>query len=95
MLRDCAHPLSAEHGIKPLPLAELSRRILNLPRASLTIDALKRMSLAGAQHKMLVILNVDTLFEPLPGKHLTQILKPGHQGGDCPASVMNEYFTMR
>ena len=38
VLRDCAHPSSAEHGIKPLPLAELSRRILNLPRASLTKD---------------------------------------------------------
>ena len=95
VLRDCAHPASTEHGIKPLPLAELSRRILNLPRASLTRDAPKRMSLAGAQHKMLVIFHGDTLFEPLPGTPSTQILKPDHQGGDYPASVMNEYFTMR
>ena len=34
------------------------------------------------------------LFEPLPATPSTHILKPDHQGGDYPASVMNEYFTM-
>ncbi|MEO5933806.1 MAG: HipA domain-containing protein [Duganella sp.] len=53
------------------------------------------MSLAGAQHKMLVILDAGELYEPLPATPSTQILKPNHQSGDYPASVMNEYFIMR
>lgn len=95
VLRDPQKPMPSEHGVKPLPLAELNRRIANLPHASLTRDAPKRMSLAGAQHKMLVVLRGGELFEPLPATPSTHILKPNHQGGDYPASVMNEYFTMR
>jgi serine/threonine-protein kinase HipA len=95
VLRDPDVPATAERGLKPLPLAELSRRIANLPVASLSKDAPKKMSLAGAQHKMLVVLKGDNLFEPLPGTPSTHILKPDHQGDDYPASVMNEYFTMR
>jgi len=97
-----ALPASAEQGLKPLPLAGLSQRISNLPRVSLTRDAPKKMSLAGAQHKMLVVLRGDEgdheeneLFEPLPGTPSTHILKPNHPGDDYPASVMNEYFSMR
>lgn len=85
----------AEKGLKPLPLEELNRRIINLPHVSLMKEAPKRMSLAGAQHKMLVVLKGGELFEPLPGTPSTHILKPNHQGTDYPASVMNEYFTMR
>lgn len=84
-----------ERGLRPLPYPELSRRIANLPRASLTKDAPKKMSLAGAQHKMLVAVVGNDLYEPLPGTPSTHILKPAHQGADYPASVMNEYFTMR
>lgn len=85
-----------EHGLRPLSLADLSRRIAGLLKASLTRDAPKRMSLAGAQHKMLVVFNGGQLFEPLPGTPSTHILKPDHaEGDDYPASVMNEYFTMR
>ncbi len=87
--------LLAEHGLKPLPLPELNRRILNLAQVPLTNEAPKRMSLAGAQHKMLVILDGRELYEPLPATPSTQILKPNHQSGDYPASVMNEYFVMR
>jgi serine/threonine-protein kinase HipA len=95
VLRDPSAPVIAEHGLKPLPLAELSRRIANLSSASLTRDAPKKMSLAGAQHKLLVVLDGDQLFEPLPGTPSTHILKPNHVGDHHPASVMNEYFTMR
>ncbi|MGH8857791.1 MAG: HipA domain-containing protein [Polaromonas sp.] len=98
VLHDPQRPAPAERGLKPLPLAELSQRIGNLPKVSLTRDAPKKMSLAGAQHKMLVVLNGNEgneLFEPLPGTPSTHILKPNHQGDDYPASVMNEYFTMR
>jgi serine/threonine-protein kinase HipA len=95
VLRDPEKPTSTERGLKPLPLAELSQRITNLPKASLTRDAPKHMSLAGAQHKLPVVLDGDKLFEPLPGTASTHILKPNHLGDDYPASVMNEYFTMR
>lgn len=95
VLRDPENSVPAEHGVKPLPLEELNQRINNLPDVSLTKDAPKRMSLAGAQHKMLVLLKGDALFEPLPGTPSTHILKPNHQGDDYPVSVMNEYFTMR
>jgi serine/threonine-protein kinase HipA len=95
VLRDPAYPTSLEHGLKSLPLEELSRRITNLPTASLTKDAPKKMSLAGAQHKLLVVLDGDELFEPLPGTPSTHILKPNHVRDDYSASVMNEYFTMR
>lgn len=95
LLQDPADPLPAATGLKPLPLDELSRRITNLPHASLTRDAPKKMSLAGAQHKMLVVMQDGALFEPLPGTPSTHILKPEHQSGDYPASVMNEFFSMR
>ncbi|MDB5920613.1 MAG: protein HipA [Massilia sp.] len=85
----------AQDGVRPLSLQDLSARILNLSNAPLTKAAPKRMSLAGAQHKMLVILDGAELYEPLPATPSTHILKPNHQGGDYPASVMNEYFTMR
>ncbi|MES3000685.1 MAG: HipA domain-containing protein [Pseudomonadota bacterium] len=95
VLRDPEKPLPAEHGLKALSLAALNARILNLPNASLTRDAPKRMSLAGAQHKMLVVLRGRELFEPLPATPSTHILKPNHQSSDYSASVMNEFFTMR
>ncbi len=95
VLRDPTQPTSVERGLRSLPLAELSQRITNLPTASLTKDAPKKMSLAGAQHKLLVVLDGDEIFEPLPGTPSTHILKPNHLRDDYPASVMNEYFIMR
>jgi serine/threonine-protein kinase HipA len=95
VLRDPSNEAPAQDGVRPLSLQDLNGRILNLPNASLTKAAPKRMSLAGAQHKMLVILDGGDLYEPLPATPSTHILKPDHQGGDYPASVMNEYFTMR
>lgn len=95
VLADPANPRSAERGLKELSSTELSRRIANLPLASLTKNAPKKMSLAGAQHKLLVVLRDDRLFEPLPGTPSTHILKPNHLGSEYPASVINEYFCMR
>lgn len=91
--RITAAPLDV--GLRLLSLEGLSQRIENLPRMSLMHDAPKRMSLAGAQHKMLVVLQAGVLYEPRSGTPSTFILKPNHQGEDYPASVMNEYFTMR
>lgn len=85
----------ANTGLVPLPLPQLDARIRNLPRATLTQNAPKRMSLAGAQHKMVICLQDGELFEPQPGSPSTHILKPDSQSEMYPHSVINEYFTMR
>lgn len=73
----------------------LSRRIAGLPRQTLTANAPKRMSLAGAQHKLLVVYQNGRLYEPEGATPSTHILKPGHPDTDTyPASVVNEYVTM-
>ncbi len=95
VLTELAHPRSTERGLKKLPFVELSQRITNLSRASLTQGAPKKMSLAGAQHKLLVVLKDGQLFEPLTGTPSTHILKPNHLDSEYPASVINEYFCMR
>ena len=81
-------------GLRPLSDDELARRIQNLPRATLSSGAPKRMSLAGAQNKLLVVYRDGALFEPVGSEPSTHILKPNHLSGDYPASVMNEYFVM-
>ena len=73
----------------------LSQRIRNLPLETLSHAAPKRMSLAGAQHKLLVIYRNQILFEPLGSEPSTHILKPNHPDIDYASSVINEYFTMR
>jgi len=81
-------------GLQPLLDDELARRIRNLPRATLSSDAPKRMSLAGAQNKLLVVYRDGALFEPVGSEPSTHILKPNHLNDDYPASVINEYFVM-
>jgi serine/threonine-protein kinase HipA len=88
-------PLPQETGLRPLPDDELSRRIARLPRATLSAEAPKRMSIAGAQHKLLVVLQDGQLFEPIGATPSTHILKPDHPSADYPASAVNEYVTMR
>ncbi len=87
----------AEKGDQPLTVGELSARIQNLPRASLTSRSPKRMSLAGAQHKMVVLFNPETgeLREPLRASASSHILKPNSRSEQYPHSVVNETFTMR
>lgn len=84
-----------EQGLVPLSFSELSDRITNLPHASISQNSPKKMSLAGAQHKLLVVLQDEALFEPLASTPSTHILKPNHQDPAYSASVMNEYFTMK
>lgn len=74
---------------------ELSQRIRDLPRVPLNLRTRKRMSLAGAQHKMLIILDGNTLYEPIGQMASTHILKPEHEQRDLyPFTVRNEHFTM-
>ena len=86
----------SEGGIQELTDAELSQRITNMPRQTLTKSAPKRMSLAGAQHKLLVVMWGDKMYEPLGATPSTHILKPNHPATSTyPASVFNEYATMK
>ncbi len=82
-------------GLKPLSDSELSARIKNLPRASLSNGAPKRMSAAGAQNKLLVVYRDGALYEPVGSEPSTHILKPNHAYQDYPSSVINEYAAMR
>ncbi len=81
-------------GLRPLSDEEISRRIRNLPRATLGSGAPKRMSLAGAQNKLLVVYRNGALFEPIGSEPSTHILKPNHVSDDYAASVINEYLVM-
>lgn len=83
-------------GMQPLPDAALSERIRNLPHAPLVRDAPKRMSMAGAQHKLAVVAGGNSLWEPVGRTASTHILKPDHQDVETyPHSVANEWFVMR
>lgn len=94
LLAPDAAPQFAE-PLRPLPDATLEARIRQLPRAPLTHAAVKRMSLAGAQHKLAVVLQEGALFEPAGATPSTHILKPDHPDDDYPNSVINEWFVMR
>jgi len=73
----------------------LEVRIRQLPKSPLTHAAIKRMSLAGAQHKLAVVLQDGELFEPAGATPSTHILKPDHPDEDYAHSVINEWFVMR
>jgi serine/threonine-protein kinase HipA len=91
-------PDAAPHTTQPLrPLSDdsLETRIRQLPKAPLTHAAIKRMSLAGAQHKLAVVLQNNALFEPAGATPSTHILKPDHPDEDYRHSVINEWFVMR
>ncbi|MCF8157485.1 MAG: HipA domain-containing protein [Rhodoferax sp.] len=88
--------LPQANALRDLPNEKLSARIAKLPRTTLTADAPKRMSLAGAQHKLLVVYRNGLLYEPEGATPSTHILKPNHPDTEAyPASVVNEYLTMR
>lgn len=81
-------------GFTPLSDEDLSARIQKLPAVPLVHGAVKRMSLAGAQHKLAVTVRHGALFEPLGSEPSTHILKPDHPDPDYPHSVVNEWFVM-
>jgi len=86
----------ADEAMRRLTDAELDARIRDLPAVPLTHDAPKKMSLAGAQHKLAVVLRDGELYEPGGQAVSTHILKPEHpQAGSYPCSVINEWFIMR
>lgn len=95
VLRPLASPL-AETGFRELTRDALNARIQSMTAngVPLTHEAPKRMSLAGAQHKMVVIATSDALYEPLAGTPSTHILKPNSPSTTYPHSVINEFFVM-
>ena len=83
-------------ALKPLPYEALSQRIRGLPRSTLTREAPKRMSLAGAQHKMLAVLKGQDVYEPVGAMPSTHIFKPDHPSSETyPASAYLEWLTMK
>lgn len=85
-----------ESGYLALTDAELHERISKLPHQSLAAGAPKRMSNAGAQHKLAVAMCDGQLFYPKGDTPSTHILKPDHSDSDSwPHSVANEYFVMQ
>jgi serine/threonine-protein kinase HipA len=91
--------LPEQRALRPLSFEELNKRIEGLPRASLQKEAPKRMSVAGAQHKLLVVLKEDNkradLYEPVGAVASTHLLKPDHPRQDTyPASTFLEWLTM-
>jgi serine/threonine-protein kinase HipA len=80
---------------RPLSDATLSKRIRQMPHVPLAQNAIKRMSLAGAQHKLAVVMANGQLFEPAGAAPSTHILKPDHPDKDYAHSVANEWFVMQ
>lgn len=86
----------AEAKLRPLADPELSARIRNLPRVPLDHAAPKRMSLAGAQHKLPVVALDGHLWEPVGRAASSHLLKPDHERrDDYPHSAANEWFCMQ
>ena len=78
-----------------LPKSALSSRIKGLPDLPLNNQESKRMSIAGAQHKMLIIKSDDQILEPVGSAPSSHILKPEHSKPDLYwQTVRNEWFVM-
>lgn len=85
----------AESGVTPLGDMALQARIDDMPRRALSADSPKRMSLAGAQHKLAVSLIDGELHEPYGGACSTHILKPDSKAEGFPHTAINECFCMK
>lgn len=82
-----------EGRLEPLANEELEKRIQAMPRQSLAAKAPKKMSIAGAQQKLLVVLGQGgSLFEPVGTAASTHLLKPNVTSDHYPCSAVNEWF---
>lgn len=83
-------------SLRPLTDEQLQARIKALPRQPLAALAPKRMSLAGAQQKLaIVLMNDGRLFEPEGARASTHILKPDSTSDFYVHSAINEWFCSR
>lgn len=82
-----------EGRLQPLANDELERRIQAMPRQPLAAKAPKKMSVAGAQQKLLVVVGESgDLFEPVGAAASTHLLKPNVTSDHYPCSAANEWF---
>jgi serine/threonine-protein kinase HipA len=86
--------VSVEAGLQPIDADDVGHRLRRLPREPLSIDAQVRLSLGGAQPKMLLTRANDRWNLPIHGAPSTHILKPS-QDDRFPGLVANEAFCMR
>ncbi|MBY4868191.1 type II toxin-antitoxin system HipA family toxin [Burkholderia sp. Bp9017] len=97
LLADGEH--EAPGSLQPLSIDELERRIQAMPQRALTATAPKRMSAAGAQQKLLLVLRGDApdyaLFEPVGSEPSMHLLKPDMRAAGYPHSAINEFFCMK
>lgn len=83
-------------GLRPLADAELDARIRNMALVPLADPAPKKMSLAGAQEKLMVVVDrAGRLHEPVGAYPSTHILKPDALHERYPASAVNEWYCTR
>lgn len=85
---------SDDAGLQPIDADDIGDRLRRLPREPLSIDAHVRLSLGGAQPKMLLTRADGRWNLPVHGAPSTHILKPS-QGDRFPGLVANEAFCMR
>ena len=89
----------ATGGRRPLGFEELERRIQAMPQHALTATAPKRMSAAGAQQKLLLVLDGTcpnyVLSEPVGNEPSMHLLKPDMRFTGYPHSAINEFFCMQ
>lgn len=93
LLPDGVEPAEQE-GWRDLSFEDLSQRIQSMPKIPIATTGPKRMSIAGAQHKLLVGWDGHSLKEPVGRTPSTHILKPENDSGDYSHSVINEYAMM-
>jgi serine/threonine-protein kinase HipA len=84
-----------EAGLLPLSDESLEARIKAMPRQPLSARAPKKMSLAGAQQKLAIVMIDGQLFEPTGARASTHILKPDVLSEHYPCSAVNEWFSAR
>lgn len=105
--RDCAGALqiveaarmSEAPTVRWLDDGELGALIEALPHHPFGVsagDRRLRLSLAGVQHKAVLVRDTNGRFgEPLDGMPSSHILKPELPGGEYPGLAANEFFCMR
>ncbi|WP_028630760.1 HipA domain-containing protein [Metapseudomonas resinovorans] len=80
--------------LRALSFDAMAERIQKMPQIPLAEQSFKRMSLAGAQHKVALRVEEGGFLEPGGNEPSTHILKPDHPSGDFAHSVINEWFVM-
>lgn len=86
----------AEPGLLLMTDVQLEARIQKMPFVALSSEAPKKMSLAGAQEKLAVVVDAQGLiYEPVGSQLSTHILKPNALSEHYPASAVNEWYCAR